>query len=398
MIFTKDLEICKYILSASAEIGDYRKPPDSSGVMIKLARNSILMSEESQWKFHRSLLSPSFTGIQCNLMKPIINQCIDRQIANLLSLSKNDTVINVDIQKENTKLTFDIIGQLSIGYNFKSIEGQSEISNHFTFILNEMIKPIRRLSSWIPLPSDWLLFRYIREFDQITIMAINHRKQGTSSMYKSNFLLDSLISSKQSLNQDVIIGNINTFLLAGHETSSNLLTFVYYLLCKHQSIQEELYQQINVLQENSPLLDWVINETLRLYPPAPMVARSRHNKYDDILPGNIRISHDTLILISIYAIHRDTRHWGEDANQFNPYRWKDIPDASRLPYFLPFSQGSRICIGKQFTQIESKLIISKMLQTFHLQISKAEESKFKIYQRATLTIKNPIHLILNKRL
>ncbi|KAM9973354.1 hypothetical protein ACTFIR_012730 [Dictyostelium discoideum] len=451
MIFTRDTIISKYILSSN-NIDNYTKPPDSSGVLIRLAQNSILMSEGDQWRYHRSIINQPFSSKNVKLMIPTIITTINKLINHLNNSNNNNNnnnnknTIIIDIHSYCTKLTFDIIGKLSIGYDFNSIESSDndkdnnnnnnndndddDISKQFDFILNEMIRPIRRFSSYLPLYNDIKLFKFLNKFESIIKGAINSRSlitddnknnNNNNKTYKKNFLLDNLLDD--NVKEKDIIGNINTFLLAGHETSANLLTFIFYLLSTHNNVQNDLYnhlienQKKKINKDNNKFteededyqsiefLDWVIYETLRLFPPAPMIGRTSKN--DDILKNinnnngnndndNISIPSETLILISVYAIHRDPKLW-KDPNIFNPYRWKNIENINNRSDFIPFSSGGRVCVGQKFSIVEARIIISKLILNFELSFNNLKSKPFKIYQRATLTPKYPVFLNFKKR-
>ncbi|KAM9986044.1 hypothetical protein ACTFIZ_004308 [Dictyostelium cf. discoideum] len=463
MIFTRDTIISKYILSSN-NIDNYTKPPDSSGVLIRLAQNSILMSEGDQWRYHRSIINQPFSSKNVKLMIPTIITTINKLINHLNNNNNNNNknnnnnnTITIDIHSYCTKLTFDIIGKLSIGYDFNSIESSDnhndndddDISKQFDFILNEMIRPIRRFSSYLPLYNDIKLFKFLNKLESIIKGAINSRSlvsdnknknnnnnnnNNNNKTYKKNFLLDNLLDD--NVKEKDIIGNINTFLLAGHETSANLLTFIFYLLSTHNNIQNDLYNHLIDYQKKKikiinnkdnnkfteeedddeeeeddedyqsiEFLDWVIYETLRLFPPAPMIGRTSKN--DDILKNdnnnnnnnnnnNISIPSETLILISVYAIHRDPKLW-KDPNIFNPYRWKNIENINNRSDFIPFSSGGRVCVGQKFSIVEARIIISKLILNFELSFNSLKSKPFKIYQRATLTPKYPVFLNFKKR-
>eukprot|EP01132_Coremiostelium_polycephalum_P002180 gene2180-2683_t len=387
--------------NGSHSIEGFTKPPDSSGVLVRLAKRGILMVEGDEWHHQRSIISPPFSSVNIKPMFSVIEMTTDRLIKELVSNNSD----SIDIHNYMTRLTFDIIGELSMGYDFGSIQG-SNLSNHFNFILDEMMRPIRRLSSWIPLPQDRKLNIVISDLFNIIQKGINSRRNhikgidGTENDYKANFLLDHLLENHSNLTDDEIIGNIFTFLLAGHETSANLLTFIFYFLSIHQNIQEDLYKHVIHTSESSldniTLLDAVINETLRLFPPAPMIGRNSIN--GDTLPGNIKIPKDTLILISVYAIQRNPEIY-ENPNEFNPYRWINTDlTLNTSSNFFPFSMGNRICIGQKFSISEAKIIISKLLKNFKLTFDETSGYPFQVYQRATLTPKYPVYLKFEKRI
>jgi PHYB activation tagged suppressor 1 len=113
----------------------------------------------------------------------------------------------------------------------------------------------------------------------------------------------------------------------------------------------------------------ILNETLRLYPPA--VATVRRAKSDVVLGGRYHIPRDTELLIPIMAVHHDARLWGPDATEFNPARFADgVARAAKHPSaFIPFGLGSRMCIGQNLALLETKLTVAIILQRFDFRLS-----------------------------
>ncbi|EFA79205.1 cytochrome P450 family protein [Heterostelium album PN500] len=322
MLFTRDADIAREVLLTDSD--NYEKPPDSSGVLIRLARDGILMAEGARWQRHRDILSVPFSPVNVRKMESTILAATKELIGNIERHSE------IEVHSTMTSLTYDIIGMLSIGHKF-SREGST---SNFDYILNEMIRPIRRLSKYIPLPSDRKLNKFISELEDLILDEIRSRQQQQQKNSNDNNnnkdLLDHLLNNKEEqLTQDELIGNIMTFLLAGHETSANALTFTLALLSKHPEIQEQLYEQLcgdkNI--QNIPLLEWIILETLRLFPPAPMIGRTSKTectiKRNDSSKDAWKLPPKSMILVSVYAMHRNESVW-KQANQFIPNRWDGI--------------------------------------------------------------------------
>ncbi|KAI5060848.1 hypothetical protein GOP47_0023353 [Adiantum capillus-veneris] len=156
-----------------------------------------------------------------------------------------------------------------------------------------------------------------------------------------------------------LIAECKTFFFAGHETTATLLTFMFLLLATHPEWQERLREEVFELcgrtepptadsLNHLKLVGTVINESLRLYPPA-----------------------STAILVPIVAWHHDERYWGADANEFRPERFEEgIAKACKVPgAILPFSIGPRNCIGQVFATIEAKMVLATILQQYRFRLS-----------------------------
>uniref|UniRef100_A0ACD5YY08 Uncharacterized protein n=1 Tax=Avena sativa TaxID=4498 RepID=A0ACD5YY08_AVESA len=180
------------------------------------------------------------------------------------------------------------------------------------------------------------------------------------------------------MSMDEIIDECKTFYLAGHETTSLLLTWIMFLLSTYPEWQEKLREE--VLREcgkeipvgdalnKLKLVNMFILETLRLYGPVTLIQRKASS---DLELGSIRVPKDTILTTPIKTIHRDKEIWGEDADEFKPQRFENgVTRASKHPNaFLPFSSGPRACIGQNFTMIEAKVVFAMILQRFSISLS-----------------------------
>jgi cytochrome P450 len=164
---------------------------------------------------------------------------------------------------------------------------------------------------------------------------------------------------------------IMTMFLAGHETTANLLTWTLYLLDQHREVADRLADEVQKTAPNrtfamsdlgkAPLLRAVIDESLRLYPPAWMVAR---NSIDDAELGGYLVPKGTYHLINIFGIHRLPALW-KDADAFKPERFLD-DGAKKMPAgsYIPFIEGPRMCIGKSFALMEAQLLLAEIVRSF----------------------------------
>ncbi|XP_050342341.1 cytochrome P450 4C1-like [Nymphalis io] len=160
-------------------------------------------------------------------------------------------------------------------------------------------------------------------------------------------------------------------LLAGTDTSAVGICTTILMLSQHTDVQERVYKEIQEVigDSDKPLqlkdlnelkyLKAVINETLRLYPPVPFILR--YCKDDLKLPTSLILPEGSNVIISIWGIHRNFEHWGEDANDFNPDRFMSgkIPNA-----FMPFSNGPRNCIGSQYAMLSITTTLATLLRQY----------------------------------
>eukprot|EP01018_Ginkgo_biloba_P037352 Gb_13163 [translate_table: standard] len=182
-----------------------------------------------------------------------------------------------------------------------------------------------------------------------------------------------------SMTLDEIIDECKTFYFAGHETSSNLLTWAMILLGMHQDWQErgrrevmevcgkDVYPDADTVNRLK-IVGMILNEALRLYPPAVMLYRQTNKS---VKLGKLTIPAGMQFVLPVLAIHHDPAFWGEDASEFNPERFAEgVAKAGKHPMaFMPFGSGPTICIGQNFALLEAKVVLAMILQRFSFSLS-----------------------------
>ncbi|XP_049870032.1 cytochrome P450 4C1-like isoform X2 [Pectinophora gossypiella] len=163
--------------------------------------------------------------------------------------------------------------------------------------------------------------------------------------------------------------------VAGTDTSAVATSFTILMLSQFPDIQEQVYSELKEVFEDSTrvttagdlarlkYLEVVIKETLRLYPPVPIVMRRVES--DVILPSGITVPSDCGVVVNIWALHRDPRYWGEDAEQFRPERFIDVP-LKHPAQFMPFSHGPRNCPGTQYAMTAMKTVLATLLRNYRI--------------------------------
>lgn len=213
---------------------------------------------------------------------------------------------------------------------------------------------------------------------------LKKRKSQVSSLpegVKQELLLDLMIKSEcrsKDFNEKLMLDNIATILLAGHETTASLLTWTVYLLAIHPLWQERARAEISHMLKVQEL-DWkqmsqlktlnmILWESLRLFPPQSFIGRScvLENRVQ-----NIVIPKKMEVIVPVSSLHRDKQLWGEDADEFRPSRFANgINKASKNPVsFLPFGLGPRTCIGQSLALLEARIILSSMIQKYTWELS-----------------------------
>ncbi|HMK05923.1 MAG TPA: cytochrome P450, partial [Flavobacterium sp.] len=192
---------------------------------------------------------------------------------------------------------------------------------------------------------------------------------------KHNDLLDMLLETRyedtgESMSTQQLIDEIKILFIAGHETTANALTFTFHLLANNPEIQQKVLDEILEIEtlttdiveqlQKMTYINAVINESMRLYPPAWIT--DRENIEDDELLG-CQIKKKTLIGVSFYELHRNPKYW-ENPEQFNPERFLGEQKRKSYQYFYPFGAGPRMCIGLGFAMYEMSLTLAYIIKKY----------------------------------
>jgi cytochrome P450 len=284
-----------------------------------------------------------------------------------------------DISKEMMRVTLSIVGKTLFDSDVESQADEigvavSEVLETFWFNL----LPMQGLINLLPLPVLRRGRRSRARLDAL-IYALIAERRATGRDHGD--LLSMLLSAQDheggtgGLSDVQVRDESLTLILAGHETTANALTWTWYLLSQHADIEARLHDEIDrVLQgrlpaladvARLPLVERVITEAMRMYPPAWMVGR---RAIDDYPLGEFVVPRRGMIIMSPYVMHRDARFFPAP-ERFDPDRW--TPEMrSALPKFayFPFGGGTRQCIGEQFAMMELVLLVATIAQQWQLRL------------------------------
>ncbi|MDZ5721791.1 bifunctional cytochrome P450/NADPH--P450 reductase CypB, partial [Bacillus sp. SXabc123] len=350
-------------------------------------------THEPNWQKAHRILLPSFSQ---KAMKGYHSMMLDIATQLIQKWSRLNPNEEIDVADDMTRLTLDTIGLCGFNYRFNSFYRDSQ--HPFITSMLSALKEAMNQSKRLGLQDKMMVKTKLQFQKDIEVMnslvdrMIAERKENPDENIKD--LLSLMLYAKdpvtgETLDDENIRYQIITFLIAGHETTSGLLSFAIYCLLAHpeklKKAQEEAdrvltdtpeYKQIQQLK----YIRMVLNETLRLYPTAP--AFSLYAKEDTVLGGEYPISKGQPVTILIPKLHRDQNAWGEDAEDFRPERFED---PSSIPHhaYKPFGNGQRACIGMQFALQEATMVLGLVLKHFDLMNHTGYELKIK----EALTIK-----------
>ncbi|MEG7356703.1 bifunctional cytochrome P450/NADPH--P450 reductase CypB [Bacillus inaquosorum] len=351
-------------------------------------------THEPNWQKAHRILLPSFSQ---KAMKSYHSMMLDIATQLIQKWSRLNPNEEIDVADDMTRLTLDTIGLCGFNYRFNSFyrDSQHPFITSMLRALKEAMNQSKRLGlqDKVMVKTKLQFQKDIEVMNALVDRMIAERKANPDENIKD--LLSLMLYAKdpvtgETLDDENIRYQIITFLIAGHETTSGLLSFAIYCLLTHPEKLEKAQEEADrVLTDDTPeyrqiqqlkYIRMVLNETLRLFPTAP--AFSLYAKEDTVLGGEYPISKGQPVTILIPKLHRDQNAWGEDAEDFRPERFED---PSRIPHhaYKPFGNGQRACIGMQFALQEATMVLGLVLKHFDLMNHTGYELKIK----EALTIK-----------
>jgi cytochrome P450 len=351
-----------------------------------LMGDGLLTSEGERWRRHRRVVQPVFSRRHVTLFGPVMTQAAHRMIARWDALAEG-TVINVATQM--SRLALDIVGQALFGYDMSSdfeqvaraIDAGQRVATLASFLpvkwgpaSTRALKSVARRVGHTPEGVEGPVGRIVsqRRTADRREAAANGAAAGPSD------LLDVLLTARAAdgslLGDDEIGDEVAIFMLAGHETSANTLSWALALLSAYPSARQQLEEEVDsVLGERDPEADdadklpWaraVVAETMRLYPPAWTIERNALG--DDEVLG-LRVPAGSLVAIPPYLVHRHPDFWADPAG-FDPRRFLGGGPRHRYAY-IPFGAGRRACIGSSFAELETVLVLATVARRYRLELT-----------------------------
>ena len=351
------------------KVAEYPKSGVTKSLLRPAIGNSLFIAEGPHWQWQRRATAPAFSHRNVSALGPVMT---DAAQATSERIKRSDGQ-PINVFEEMVSATFQVIADVTLSgeSGFDRNDVHSAIDDYILAAGRVTLADMFNLPSWVP-RGGWLKSRRaLRKMQLIADATIEARKSSPNNGTPD--LLDLLLSAedpetKRKMSTAELRDNLLTFIVAGHETTALTLSWALYLCGFDKSVQENARAEAKAVLgsriatqddlANLPYTRAIIEETLRLYPPAAMLARTAQS--DDRLCGREVLAKDTMI-IPIYALHRSHLYW-EDPNCFKPERFAD----SRVDRFtyLPFGDGPRVCIGQSFAMQEAVIILATLLARF----------------------------------
>ena len=278
----------------------------------------------------------------------------------------------VDISREMQQLTLRII--LKALFNLDSPTQSASLGRAITTVITNAIRnfgSVRRLRLDLPFTRYGRMMAGKRELDTFVYDLIKQRRADGRDVGDVLSMLLQAQDEGNTMTDKQIHDQVFTFIAAGHETARNTMSWTFYLLSQHPHVLEKLLAELHTVLQgrslsvddlaNLPYLDWVINESWRVYPPAWTLIRRAVEAFD--LDG-YHFPAGTIAVLSQWVLHHLPDIWG-DPEVFRPERW-DPASGQQVPQwaYFPFGGGPLICIGMPFAELETRLLLATILQHY----------------------------------
>ncbi len=348
-------------------VEDYPKSMVTKLILEPAIGNSMFVAEGAEWLWQRRTAAPVFTHGNIANLAPVMTLAAEHAAARFDAACGRA----IDAFEEMVSATFEVISDVTFsrGEGFARDGVHRAIEDYIGQAAKISLLDILGAPAWVPRLGRMFAGNAMKQMKKMADAAIDQRRQKPAVGVPD--LLDLLLAGEdpktsRKMNGDELRDNLLTFIVAGHETTALTLAWSLYLCAFDQKVQDAARLEAQVLQGRAataadlpalPLIRRIVNEALRLYPPAAFLARTAQKA--DVLCGREVRPKDTVIL-PIYAMHRHHAQW-TNPDAFDPDRFLTAPN--RFTY-LPFGDGPRICIGASFALQEAVIILATLLSRF----------------------------------
>ncbi len=352
---------------------NYTRTPAGLRVLRPILGEGLLIAEGRAWKHQRRTLAPAFTPRAVSTLIPYMVTATDETIAKLRAASNAP----VDLREAMQRLTLEIAGRTMFSFG---MDRHGAALRDFVIEYGERLARPHFLDLLLPLgwptPQDFARARFRKRWTAFVgqLMA-ERRAAGKNEGAPARDLFDLMGDARDpetgvAFTDEQLGDQVATMILAGHETTATALFWALYLLALDPATQEEVATEVQAATANGALdlerlkfTRAVIDETMRLYPPAFLIARAAAGP--DKIAGR-SVKPKDVILIAPWLLHRHEKLW-RDPNAFIPQRFMTGTPPDRFAY-LPFGVGARVCIGAHFALVEATLALAKIIAAFRVRL------------------------------
>jgi cytochrome P450 len=364
--------------------------------------DALLTAEGEHWRWQRRAAAPTFRPEAMAPYLPAVQAAVERRRAHWSTLPDG---ASLDIAHEMMRTTFDAIldAMLTGRHSMDADRVERAITAYLSSVAWVTVLTITRLPAWTPFPGRLrteLARRFLRRSAREA--AESSRRSSEQSALIASLAKVSDPATGRAMDDVDLADNFLTFMAAGHETTALALTWTWYLLALHPDVEQRVVAEVRQCTRGRPLayedlarLDLttrVIQESMRLFPPAPVIVR---RALADVRIGERLIPRGTDVYVPVYALHRHEKLWS-NPHAFDPERFAPERAATRDRYaYLPFGAGPRVCIGSSFAMMEAVAMLASLIDDFRLSLRPGHAPRLAV--RVTLRPARGMIMALHKR-
>jgi cytochrome P450 len=373
---TIDPAVIQHVLKTNAE--NYQKSEIQVKRMGHFLGKGLLTTHGEAWRTQRRLIQTGFDRKQLDALSSIMQ---DSLTDSLRDFDKQVRRGPVDIYPQLMKITFAMVARSLFGARLK--EQDIDLVSHTIctvqeFIVRQTLQPY--LNPWFAVSGELRKHEDMRtRADAVLLEYIRKRRNEPPGHDLLQTLMDARYSDGRGMPDELILSESMQLLVAGHETSSNALSWLFYLLSSRPDCLEKVRREFDSVLGDAPITyadvpkfefaTQVIMEALRLYPPFWMVDRMA---VADDRVGDLAIPRGSMVIVYVYGAHHAPRYWQNPEN-FDTERFTKENDKLRTPFtFLPFGAGPRGCIGGNYAMLQILMILSDLLRKYDFQLASGQ--------------------------
>ena len=366
VVFTRDADIIAHVLQKNHK--NYQKSALQTRDLARYIGQGILTATGEHWRVHRRMIQPAFHKKKLTGLFAIMKATIEREVGRISPDKEMDI--------------FPLMGDLAFQVVAKSLFSGSDISERMKrlqeiteanqrMLIREMRQPY--LKWWFQVSGK--IGRHLKMAEEARELLNEIIEQRIRSGEEQDDLLDMLLNSRyedgSAMPRRQLIDEVLILFTAGHETTANALSFALHLLATHPAIQEKLHQEVKQIDWDGDLLEELprltftkqcIEEALRLYPPVYVIDRVT---VQEDQAGKVTFPKDTLVLLSVFELHRSAFHW-EEPEKFWPERFATDRKKDYSRAYYPFGAGPRMCVGNNFAMYEMMIALGLIINQYRI--------------------------------
>jgi cytochrome P450 len=332
--------------------------------------NSLFNAEGAEWKWQRQAVVPVFTHRNVVALAPAMTATAERACHRLEATRRAELVF------EMLTATFDVICDVALSgrEHFDGATFSKAITRYFQTAGRASLLDFLGFPQWFPRPGELLATSSVHTMHDMVAAAIEARRKQAGG--GADDLLNHMLAARdpetgQRMSKDELVHNMQFFIVAGHETTALALSWSLYLLAHSEEWQDRVRAEVTPRLngraagpddlEAMPLVEQVLEEAMRLYPPVGLLARTALAK--DALCGR-QVQPNDIVFLPIWALHRHEMWW-DQPGRFDPGRFGSERRAKLNKYqYLPFGAGPRVCVGADFAMMQARIVLATLIQRF----------------------------------